>query len=210
MYDDMERDMFFELKQAAEDEGIEAVNAAGRTLKCLQLASGAVYDNDGVDWHQIHDEKIKALDSIIAEANGSPVLVAYHFRSDLERLQKAFPQGRVLDKDPETLNAWNRGEIPVMFAHPASAGHGLNLADGGNRLVFFSLSWNLEEHLQIIERIGPVRQKQAGYKRPVYLYYIMAENTVDGLVKQRLSKKKSIQEVLLEAMQRHGGGKNDD
>ena len=129
-----------------------------------------------------------------------PVLVAYHFRSDLDRLKSAFPRGRVLDKNPKTLREWNAGEIPVMFAHPASAGHGLNLQDGGNILVFFSVNWNLEEHQQIIERIGPVRQIQAGYNRPVFIHYIMAKNTVDGLVKERLRTKREVQDILMEAM----------
>ena len=131
-----------------------------------------------------------------------PVLVAYHFKSDLQRLRKAFPKGRVLDKDPATIAQWNRGEIQLLFAHPASAGHGLNLADGGNILVFFSLNWTLEEHMQIIERIGPMRQKQAGYDRPVFVHYIMARQTVDSMVLERLQSKKSVQEILVEAMKR--------
>ncbi|MDW5429299.1 ATP-dependent helicase, partial [Acinetobacter baumannii] len=93
--------------------------------------------------HPIHDLKIQALESVIEEAAGMPVLVAYHFKSDLERLLKAFPKGRHLDKDPQTIHDWNAGKIPVLFAHPASAGHGLNLQDGGNILVFFSHWWDL-------------------------------------------------------------------
>jgi SNF2 family DNA or RNA helicase len=123
--------------------------------------------------------------------------------SDLARLRKAFPQARVLDREPGTIAAWNAGEIPILLAHPASAGHGLNLAEGGNILAFFGINWNLEEHMQIIERIGPLRQKQAGLNRPVYLHYILARNTVDYLVMQRLRSKKSVQEILLEAMKRN-------
>lgn len=208
IYDDMERNMFAEIEQKDKQDGeIEAFNAAARTMKCLQLANGAVYDSEDSDtWYSVHEEKIRALDSIITEANGAPVIVAYNFRTDLYRLQKAFPQGKTLDHDPETINAWNHGEIPILFTHPASAGHGLNLADGGNRLVFFSLSWNLEEHQQIIERIGPTRQKQAGYSRPVYLYYIMARKTVDAMVRDRLFQKKSVQDILLEAMSKENTG----
>jgi len=131
-----------------------------------------------------------------------PVLVAYNFKSDLARLLKAFPQGRHLDKNPATIVDWNAGKIPVLFAHPASAGHGLNLQDGGNILVFFSPNWNLEEHLQIIERIGPTRQLQAGYDRPVFIHRIIARNTVDELVLERLTTKRRVQDVLLDSMKK--------
>ena len=198
IYHDMEEEMFTLIDQ----HGVEALNAAARTMKCLQLANGAIYTDDQGSWTTVHDAKLTALESVIEEAGGAPVLVAYHFKSDLQRLRKAFPKGRVLDKDPATIAQWNRGEIQLLFAHPASAGHGLNLADGGNILVFFSLNWNLEEHMQIIERIGPMRQKQAGYKRPVFVHYIMARQTVDSMVLERLQSKKSVQEILVEAMKR--------
>jgi SNF2 family DNA or RNA helicase len=108
----------------------------------------------------------------------------------------------VLDSDPQTLRDWNSGRIPVLLAHPASAGHGLNLQDGGNILVFFSVNWNLEEHLQIIERIGPTRQMQAGHDRPVFLHYILAHDTLDYDVKERLETKCSVQDSLMHAMKR--------
>jgi SNF2 family DNA or RNA helicase len=197
-YDSMENDMFAELEEA----GIEAFNAAAKTIKCLQLANGAVYTDHAGNWEEVHDAKLDALDSVIEEANGAPVLVAYHFKSDLARLQRRYPKGRVLDAKSDTIRDWNAGRVPLLFAHPASAGHGLNLAEGGNILVFFSLNWNLEEHLQIIERIGPMRQAQAGLKRPVFVHYIMARNTVDNMVLGRLQSKKSVQEILLEALKR--------
>jgi SNF2 family DNA or RNA helicase len=142
---------------------------------------------------------LDALDSVIEEANGMPVLVAYNFKHDLERLRRRFRQARVLDADPDTIRQWNAGRIEVLLAHPASAGHGLNLQDGGNILAFFGLNWSLEEHMQIIERIGPTRQKQAGYDRPVFVHYIMARDTVDDMVLDRLTSKKTTQEILLEA-----------
>jgi SNF2 family DNA or RNA helicase len=89
-----------------------------------------------------------------------------------------------------------------VFISHNSAGHGLNLADGGNILAFFGVNWSLEEHMQIIERIGPMRQKQAGYDRPVFVYPILARGTVDDMVMERLSSKRSVQDVLLEAMKR--------
>lgn len=196
LYNDMEKHMFADLGEG----GIEAANAAARTMKCLQIANGAAYVDDVGAWEEVHDAKLDALDSVIEEAGGAPVMVAYHFKSDLARLQSRYPKGRVLDANPDTIRDWNAGRVPLLFAHPASAGHGLNLAEGGNILAFFSLNWNLEEHLQIIERIGPMRQAQAGLKRPVFVHYLMAKNTVDDMILERLQSKKTVQEVLLEAL----------
>lgn len=201
LYRDMEREMFM---QIGEHE-IEAFSAASRTIKCLQIANGAAYTDDAGTWTEVHDAKIQALDSIVEEAAGAPVLVAYHFKSDLARLQRAFPQGRQLDADPRTISEWNLGRVPILFAHPASAGHGLNLQDGGNILVFFGHWWDLEQYQQIIERIGPTRQAQAGYDRPVFIYHIVATDTVDELVMARRETKRSVQELLLDAMKRRAG-----
>ena len=171
-YRELEREMFTVL--AGGDE-VEVFNAAAKTMKCLQAANGALYVGEsGTEYKEIHDAKIEALRSVVEEAAGAPVLVAYHFKSDLARLQRAFPQGRHLDSQPATVLAWNAGQIPVLFAHPASAGHGLNLQDGGNIIVFFGLWWDLEQHEQIIERIGPTRQAQSGYNRPVFVHRIVA------------------------------------
>ena len=199
-YTEMEREMFTEIA----GHEIEAELAVTRTMKCLQIANGAAYVDDKGTWKEVHDAKLQAVESVVEEAGGAPVLVAYHFKSDLARLQRAFPRGRQLDADPATIRDWNAGRIPILFAHPASAGHGLNLQDGGNILVFFSLNWNLEEHEQIKERIGPTRQKQSGHDRPVFEHYIVASDTVDEMVLSRLETKRSVQQVLLEAMKRKG------
>lgn len=183
-------------------QDIEAFNAASKTMKCLQLASGAIYTDDKGNWTEVHDAKIQALESVINEAAGMPVLVAYHFKSDLARLLKAFPKGRHLDAAPQTISDWNTGKIPVLFAHPASAGHGLNLQDGGNILVFFSHWWDLEQYQQIVERIGPTRQVQAGHNRPVFIYNIVAVGTTDELVIERRDSKRAVQDILLDAMKR--------
>lgn len=207
LYKDMEREMFIQI----EEHEIEAFNAASRTQKLLQLASGAIYldpeaDNDNHpkarEWKTVHDEKLDALEDIIEEANGAPVLVAYHFRSDLARLLKRFKQARRLDDNPETIREWNAGEIPVLLSHPQSAGHGLNLQYGGNILVFFSHNWNLEDRLQIIERIGPVRQMQAGLDRPVFIHNIIARSTADEMVIERVKSKAEVQDLLKAAMKR--------
>ena len=200
-YAEMEKAMFTQL----DEHEVEAFGAAAKTIKCLQIANGAAYVGDGNDdWRVLHDEKVDALASIIEESAGMPVLVAYHFKSDLARLLKAFPTGRALDADPGTLKAWNAGRIPVLFAHPASAGHGLNLQDGGNILVYFSHWWNLEERQQILERVGPTRQMQAGYDRPVFVYNLIARDTVDELVIERVESKREVQDILIAAMKRKG------
>lgn len=181
---------------------IEAENAAIKSMKCMQVASGLLIPETGARAIEVHDAKIQALESIIEEANGMPVLVAYYFKDDLPRLLKAFPKGRHLDKDPQTIRDWNAGQIPIMFAHPQSAGHGLNLQDGGNILVFYTTNWNLEEHDQILERIGPVRQLQAGHNRLVYVIYLVAHDTIDEVILERIETKASVQEVLMNAMRR--------
>jgi SNF2 family DNA or RNA helicase len=198
LYEDMERELFMEIST----HSVAAVNAAARTMKSLQLASGAVIVDDAGHWKEVHDAKLQALEDIVEEAAGMPVLVAYHFRSDLARLQRAFPRGRHLDHSPQTIHDWNAGRIPVLFAHPASAGHGLNLQDGGNILAFFSLWWDLEAYQQIIERIGPMRQLQAGHRRAVFIYHIIAHDTIDEDVLLRLHTKRSVQDILLGAMKR--------
>jgi SNF2 family DNA or RNA helicase len=200
LYRDMEKEMFMQL----DGSDIEALNAAAKTVKCLQIANGAAYIDEQGTFKEVHDAKLQALESVIEEAAGMPVLVAYHFKSDLARLTKAFPKGRLLDSDPQTIRDWNAGKIPVLFAHPASAGHGLNLQDGSNILVFFGLWWNLEEHLQIIERIGPTRQAQAGHDRPVFVHYLVAEDTVDDMVLERLNTKRGVQDILMDAMKKRG------
>ena len=198
LYTEMEKEMFMEL----DGEDVEAFNAAARTMKCLQLANGAAYvgEEETRRWVAVHDEKIEALKSIEAEAAGMPLLVAYNFRSDLARLRKAFPRSRVLDDNPKTLKDWNKGKIPMLLTHPASAGHGLNMQDGSNILVFFAHNWNLEEYEQICERIGPMRQMQSGHNRPVFHYHIIARNTVEETVMERLETKAKVQDLLMERM----------
>lgn len=209
VYRDMERKMFMEIM----GHDIEAVNAAAKTIKCLQLANGAVYlDPEVTDDHhpkarefiELHDRKIEALGDIIGEANGMPVIVAYQFKSDLARLLKAFPKGRHLrtEQDEDDFKA---GRIPILFAHPASAGHGIDgFQDVTNIIAFYGHWWDLELRDQIIGRIGPVRQMQSGYDRPVFVYDIVADDTIDDLVLLRHATKRSVQDLLMEAVKRKG------
>lgn len=180
-----------------DDTDITAVNAAALSAKCLQCASGGVYDDSGA-CRVLHDEKLLALDSILEEAAGEPVLVAYHWRFSAERILNRYKSAVMLEKDPEIIARWNRGEIPILVTNPAAAGHGLNLQDGGHILVIFDQWWDLEQYLQVIERIGPTRQYQAGHPRPVYIYHIIARETLDPVVLARLQSKRKVQDLLLE------------
>ena len=197
-YDAISRDLVADLRAGR----VTAVSAAARTLKLHQLANGAVY-TDGPDGAQgpaehVHDAKLDAMRSIVEEAAGEPLLVAYQYRHDADRLLRAFPKAQVLDRRPSTIARWNAGDIPMLLAHPASAGHGLNLQDGGRRLVMFSQTWNLEERLQIIERLGPTRQAQSGHPRTVFIHNIIAEGTIDELMLRRIESKKDVLETLME------------
>ncbi|EMB9411579.1 hypothetical protein U9V99_004258 [Salmonella enterica subsp. enterica serovar Montevideo] len=202
IYDQMEKELFAQL-EAGE---VEAANAAARTQKCLQIASGAVYTTgeDGEasrDWEPVHNAKLDALESIYEELNGAPLLVAYQYQHDRARILKKFPDAVALAKGQKgnrQIEAWNRGEIPMLLVHPASAGHGLNLQDGGCHLAFFSMTWNYEHYAQVIERIGPVRQMQAGHPRPVFVYQIQAEGTLDQVVQARVEGKADVQDLLME------------
>lgn len=201
-YDAVERDLFAEIEIAGVGAlEIEAANAAVRLGKCMQIASGAVFEEGGAVWQRLHDAKLDALESIVEEANGMPVLVSYAYTHEAERILKRFKQAKRLEGAAD-VRAWNAGKIPMLVVHPASAGHGLNLQDGGNILAFFGLTFNLEHYMQVIERIGPLRQKQSGYDRPVYLYHIVAEDTFDQVALDRLAGKRSVQDAVLEYMQR--------
>jgi SNF2 family DNA or RNA helicase len=152
--------------------------------------------------HEIHGLKLEALESIVQEAGGAPVLVQYDFIEDKNRILEHFKQAVFLDDDPDTIKRWNAGRISMLVAHGKSAGHGLNLQYGGNILARYSYDWNLEYYMQILERIGPNRQRAAGLNRPVYDYPIIARGTIDEIVFERHGSKRTTQELLLEAMKR--------
>lgn len=195
-YKDMEKDMFLEL---ADGQEVEAFSAATRSLKCLQLASGAIY-TEGEQFAVVHDEKLDALESIVTEAAGMPVLVSYHFKSDRSRILKRFPAAVDL-ATREGMARFRAGKSAIGLAHPASLGHGIDgLQDVTNIIAFFSHWWDMEQHDQILERIGPMRQKQSGHERAVFVHYIVAKGTVDELVVQRRAGKRDVQTLLLEYM----------
>lgn len=200
-YREMEKQLFTEL----DGHEIEAFNAAARTQKLLQLASGAAYVGDPEapgerQWVEVHDAKLAALESIVEEANGMPVLCAYEFKSERARILKAFPKAVDLATD-EGFKTFLAGKSPLGIAHPKSMGHGIDgLQDVTNICAYFTSNWDLELDMQILERVGPVRQMQAGKDRPVFVHRIVAEDTVDELVMARRETKKEVQTLLLEAM----------
>lgn len=202
LYDDMEKRMFMELS----GHEVEAFGAAQRTIKCLQIANGAAYVGDGgKEWAEVHDAKIQALEEVVEEASGMPVLVAYQFKSDLARLQAAFGNSAITLNSADSIRRAQQGEGKVWLGHPASMGHGVDgLQNHCNQLCFFGHDWNLENRLQIIERVGPTRQMQAGKDRPMFIHNLIARDTVDEMVIERVNTKREVQDILLDAMKVKG------
>ncbi len=196
-YREMERELF---TMIAGNE-VEAMSAAAKSQKCLQMANGAVYldaERYGKGaWVEVHDEKIEALRELVDETGDDPLLVAYQFVSDRERLLKAFPDALDLAKAEDMARAMN-GEGKLWLGHHAGMGHGVDgLQYHCNTIVFFAQDWNLENRDQIIERVGPMRQFQAGKDRPTFIHNIVARGTIDELVLGRLDGKRSVQDILM-------------
>ena len=167
-------------------------------MKLLQIASGAIYTDDKGSWEEVHTGKLDEMESIVNELNGAPVLVAYQFQSDKARILKRFPQAVAFDSTPDMVKRFNEGRIPIMLVHPASAGHGISLQDGSCNLIVFSQWWDLEQYQQVIERIGPMRQIQAGHPRLVTVFNIIAKDTVDERALIAKGNKDLVQRELLE------------
>lgn len=193
LYRQMERDFFIQLKDV--DSEVTARIALTLTSKLLQLASGSVFD-DGKTPRDIHDAKLDALDSLLNELNGENVIVVYNFTHEAKRIQQRFPYARVY-RSKKDESAWNAGSVPLLLLQPQAGGHGINLQRGGRAMVFFSPMWDLELRMQVAERIGPVRQIQAGLNRAVLHYDIVALNTLDEEVLERVHSKRSVQEALM-------------
>lgn len=188
LYDWMKRDMVVALGGAE----IDAVSAAALSGKLLQMANGAVYTEDGKSV-QLHDRKLDALEDLVESANGKPVLVAYWYRHDLERIKARIPVREI--QSSADIAGWNTGKIPIAVIHPASAGHGLNLQFGGSTLIWFGLTWSLELYQQTNARL--YRQGQTG---TVVIHHIITAGTIDENVMQALERKNKTQTALIDAV----------
>lgn len=193
-YDTLRREMVLRLPGGQ----IDAVNAAALSGKLLQMANGAVYDAEGRTL-PIHSRKLDALEDLIEAANGKPLLVAYWYKHDLARIQERFDV-RIIDTARDIAD-WNAGRIPVALIHPASAGHGLNLQDGGSTIVWFGLTWSLELYQQLNARLW-----RQGQKSTVVIQHIVTLGTHDEDVMRALERKDMGQAALIEAVKARIGG----
>ena len=188
-YQTMERDMVLPLREGE----ITAASAAVVMGKLMQLASGAIYDEDRTV-HEIHSAKLDALGDLLETANGQPVLVMYGYKHDRDRIIQRFPDARLLET-AEDIQAWNRGEVQLMLAHPDSAGHGLNLQAGGHIMIWYTLTWSLEKYQQANARLH-----RQGQRRPVTIYHLVAADTVDEDAMRALAGKATGQQALMDAV----------
>lgn len=191
-YTQMKKDYLLDL----DGEEIEASNAAVLSGKLLQMANGAVY-SDEQNIVDIHEQKIEALERIVADAQGEPILVFYQYKHDLAKIKKAFPEAVELD---DNLKAWNNKKIPILLVHPQSAGHGLNLQKGGHIIVWYGLNWSLEYYQQANARLDRQGQEQS-----VIVHHIVTKDTIDELVIDSLKNKEVNQEKLIAAVKAEMG-----
>lgn len=193
-YDKFKADLVLQLK----DADIDAANAAVLSNKLLQMANGAIYDEFN-DSHHIHDQKLDTLEDLIEGANGKPILIAYWFQHDLERINERFKVRQI--KTATDIEEWNEGNIPVAVIHPASAGHGLNLQSGGSTIVWFGLTWSLELYQQTNARLW-----RQGQNETVVIHHIIAKDTIDEDVMRALKLKEKTQDSLIDAVKAQLGG----
>lgn len=194
-YKELQKEFILEL----ESDTLTVTHAAALTTKLLQFCNGAVYMGEGKDrtTEILHDAKLEALDEIVEGMVGEPVLVVYNFQSDVDRIKSKFKHAITLDDDPEAIEKWNRGEIQMLLVHPASASTGLNLQFGGSNMVWFGLTWNLGDYLQMVARLH-----RQGQINTVYIYHIVCEGTVEQNVIKALDDKNTTQRELLAALKR--------
>jgi SNF2 family DNA or RNA helicase len=194
LYRKLEREMLLPF----EEGDIDAVNAAALSNKLLQMANGAVYDENKAV-RVIHGRKLDALEDLIEASNGKPVLIFYSFRHDRDRIAKRFPLTEI--NSPEDISKWNAGEIGIALAHPASAGHGLNLQAGGSTIIWFGLTWSLELYQQANARLW-----RQGQRNTVIIHHIITKDTIDEQVMLALARKQTGQMALIEAVKARIGG----
>lgn len=187
-----------EMVMTIQEKEIDAINAASLSNKLIQLANGSIYDEDK-KFYEVHNKKLDKLEEIIESANGKPILVAYWFKADKERIEKRFKVREI--KTADDIKQWNMGMINLALIHPASAGHGLNLQSGGFTLVWFSLTWSLELYQQTNARL--YRQ---GQKDTVVIHHLITKNTIDEDIMKSLKRKDKTQEALMRAVKARIGG----
>lgn len=192
-YQQFEKDMYSVLPDGQEIEALTAATLAG---KLLQWSNGATYTQDG-DWSPLSNAKLDALEEIVEANPTENLLVAYNFKFDLVQLKARFPKAVVLDANPETINRWNRGEISMLLAHPASASMGLNLQAGGSVIVWYGLTWALENYLQFNGRLH-----RQGQTKPVRIIHLIAKDCLDERVMEVLGTKDATQKTLLRALKK--------
>ena len=195
MYNGLKKDLVL----AISNKEIDAVNAGALSNKLSLMANGAVYDEDK-NYIEIHDRKLDALEDLIEQSNGKPVLVAYWFKHDLERIKKRFTVREI--KTSKDIADWNNGSIPVAVIHPASAGHGLNIQEGGSTLIWFGLTWSLELYLQTNARLWRQGQKS----KTVVIHHIITTGTTDERIMKALRTKETTQDALMDAVKAEIGG----
>ena len=189
MYRDFERRMILQ------EYDIQAVTSGVLCNKLLQFANGSIYDENGDDQF-VHDRKVQELDSIVSEAGGRPLMIAYSYQFDLAAIKKRFPKFRIYGEGKNDMRDWNLGRIPGLLIHPASAGHGLNFQHGGNIAVWFGLNWSLELYQQFNKRLHRRGQKEDH----VLLYRILAANTNDARVAKALTEKGTTQDRITDTV----------
>jgi SNF2 family DNA or RNA helicase len=185
--------MKVDLVVSLQGEEIDAGTAAALAGKLSQMANGAVYGEDK-KYIEFHNRKLDALEDLIEAANGKPVLVAYWFKHDLERIKKRFDVREI--STSKDIQDWNKGKIPVAVIHPASAGHGLNLQAGGSTMVWFGLTWSLELYQQANARLW----RQGQQADTVVIHHIIAAGTIDERIMAALRNKDKTQSALIEAV----------
>lgn len=193
-YEELKKDLIL----STPEHEVTAANAASLVNKLSQMANGAVYTDDK-KVITFHDKKLDALEDVIESANGKPLLVAYWFKHDytriVERLQKIGVNYMKIDTE-ESITKWNNGEIPVALIHPASAGHGLNLQQGGNTMVWFGITWSLELYQQCVCRL----YRQGQNERTVTIIHLISKGTIDEKIMKALSEKDNTQSSLIDAV----------
>jgi len=193
-YAEFERELLATLDNGEE---IEATSAAVLANKLLQAANGAMYTDGEGAFEELHSAKLDALAEIIEQNPTENILLAYNYKSDRDRLLERFPDAVLLDKEGHAVNEWNAGKIPLLLAHPASAGHGLNLQHGGSMIVWFGLNWSLELYQQFNGRLH-----RQGQTKPVRVVHLVADDTIDARVLDALANKDGGQSTLLKALRR--------